>query len=983
MEESPDTNFSKNVEESPESNSLENMEESSDSNFAKNKKEITDFSKYLNSWYSKACVEYVDLAGDFGGSGLFIVEGDSLIFNFLHDPDTHLLDFGETFGGGQFLALTFLVEKFIDELKQRGCRFHIVVFDAHKAIWNDDPKLRVAREIVLSHLKSYQHVTKVPIYEFDNWWGSEFAEYIEERLPLFILLGDGTTKDLEMNSVDVDSSKASIIWRGLIYHTLHNDLSAALIPGMEFRDSRAKAFVFGRDGNVTFESFAAVTEIVSLCKNILEENKLSRSVADFVLSDDKNLLNSNENQSIWKKGGKRVALVFISLIGILRNKSSPEYWSLARLFLLHVYLLDNIALKSRTLPQLSEETENSAIKFMDHFFVYCSHTLINGVLNEALRNFEDLNHNLADLLDARIFASLVKFQKDGDLSFDKLPKDFKQDFDAAWNLLKSLFHDDEIVDSISRYSKKLPKLEFATYKLYDIKLSLLPIDFKLFSDYLHDVELGYVDEDEIEVDTEAYGLSGSIPFEDFTIWLSSESNESSGLREYQKYVRFMERYARSLDGTQGFYTLSISTEKKQAEAAVEKSSSSKKLLERIEKEKLEKSLKESEQYLERAIAEVSKIEDIMHKLEYLKTKISKEDKLKHPASIIRAQFYKSHVPILALSATVGNPDEFKNWIESVQKNRGYKTRIIKTTKRYSDLAYFSYIPKYPLKEFNTLNPKECEDTLFSIHPFSTVSPILVAENGIPPDIKMVPRQCVEFWDVMNKVSNGDPDIQPLDPDKYFKDIGYIVKDDVDQYEDDLKRVFESWARDSTKSAHVREIISSLDNFKDRFAELENKAKEDELDVYDNNFLKHSIAPLLTEQVFLSFFLFVCCNSLAMHLEQQLREAEKLKRENDPVYQAKKKNAISQKEYQEKMKKRTRDRDPKKKSKADDDDDAEDIEEPPPTIFDWEAHDPDFTFVSPRHRMPELEYEELKNTFRYKMTGELSGILDALDRGRIL
>ncbi|CAG8471575.1 3281_t:CDS:10, partial [Acaulospora morrowiae] len=1257
----------------------------------------SDLLQYLNSWYSKTRVEYVDLAGDFGGGGLFVLEGDSLLYNFLFNPETHLLDFNAAFGGGQFLALTFLVETFIDKLKQRECKFHIVFFDTHKAIWND-PKFRVAREIVLSHLKSYQDVTGISIYEFDDWWGIDFATYIKERQPLFVLLGDGTTENPEIDSINIEKSNASIAWRGLIYHTLHNDLSVALIPGMEFRDSRAKAFVFNRDGNVNLETQAAKTGIISTCKNRLEEDKSQKqNVVDFTLSDDEKSLINSQNQTMWINGGKRVVLVILSLVGILRNKSSPEYWLLARLFLLHVYLLDDIALKSRTLPQLSEETENLATKFLDDFFDYCDYTLTSGIPNKALKNFEDLKNNLADLLDARLFASLVSFQRSGDLNYDKLPEAFKQGFDAAWHLLEGLSNEklSEIVDNISKYSKKLPKLEPITYELYDVNLSLLPFNYDFFSNYLGDMDLEHASDDEIEVDTGVFGQSGSIPLEDITAWLPSESNEIQGRREYQKYVRFMERYAKSLNGTQGYYTQAISTEKKQAEtkSVGKQKKSSTKLLEQIKEDKLKKTLEDSERFLDNAIEEISKF-DVDSRLEQFKIKFVNEDKLKHPITRVRAQFYKlqilleswssycrlrkiskkrikdwyntpvelyrqvfyiafnykeyldrerydvlldvlqrlgmndsrdrlikmvenkelststgnkekqkkkgkggsskkkestssnsspfpplkfemprssinlkldddlsdarfqmlhaghlmdkntnsvddprvpqfkpdkwqhevlniidrnesaliccptssgktfisfyamekvlreddegiliyvaptkalvnqvsaevygrfkknygkggksswgiftreyrenhdicqilitvpemleillldpnsvkwvskirriifdeihcigedrtgviwehlillSQVPILALSATVGNPEEFTNWIKKAQKKRGYETRLIKTTKRYSDLMQFTYIPKYPLREFNTLNPKEYEDSLVPIHPFSALSPVLVAENGIPPDIKLVPGQCVELWDMMNRVSNEDPDIQHLDPDQYFEDIGYIVKDDADRYEDELKKLFVTWTRDSSKSASAREVISRLDNFKNHFEELENKAKVEDVDIYHDDFLKHSIVNLLAElsaQDKLPAIMFhmdrTGCNKLALHLEKLLREGEQLKRDNDEEYQTKKKNAMAQKEMQDKFKKRTRD--VKKKSKADDDDDLEEVDEPPPPVFDWEAHDPDFTFVSPKYRMSIKEYEELKGSLRYKMTGDLAGLVDALDRG---
>lgn len=147
-------------------------------------------------------------------------------------------------------------------------------------------------------------------------------------------------------------------------------------------------------------------------------------------------------------------------------------------------------------------------------------------------------------------------------------------------------------------------------------------------------------------------------------------------------------------------------------------------------------------------------------------------------------------------------------------------RLIKTTKRFSDLVQYAYIPQYPLETLMTVHPKKGKNAIIPIHPFSALSTVLVAESGLPSDIKLTPDQCVQLWDTMKKVSNDDPDIQSLDPDEYFKEKGFIVKDDVDQYEVELKKVFEDWIKDKSKSAYTKEVISSLDTAKDLFTKLE-------------------------------------------------------------------------------------------------------------------------------------------------------------------
>lgn len=49
-------------------------------------------------------------------------------------------------------------------------------------------------------------------------------------------------------------------------------------------------------------------------------------------------------------------------------------------------------------------------------------------------------------------------------------------------------------------------------------------------------------------------------------------------------------------------------------------------------------------------------------------------------------------PIVALSATVGNPMEFKAWLEVSQKTKGFELEMVVHSSRYSDLRKFIYFP---------------------------------------------------------------------------------------------------------------------------------------------------------------------------------------------------------------------------------------------------------------------------------------------------
>ena len=57
-------------------------------------------------------------------------------------------------------------------------------------------KLRLAREIIIDHIRS--HVTKVPLFRFENQWTEEWSEYLDDKQPLYIFTGDDSTESLEI-----------------------------------------------------------------------------------------------------------------------------------------------------------------------------------------------------------------------------------------------------------------------------------------------------------------------------------------------------------------------------------------------------------------------------------------------------------------------------------------------------------------------------------------------------------------------------------------------------------------------------------------------------------------------------------------------------------------------------------------------------------------------------------------------------------------
>ncbi len=194
----------------------------------------------------------VDLVGDYAGSELFVVEGDSLLLKCFSDAK---LDFE---GGFQLLHAIYTVEYFIQGLVQRKCNFHLVFFDDHDQLCvpeHSSPanrsKYLLARSVLLRHLRrnlANSHPT-IYVHNFGSAWDTEFGEYLKVSGAYFMLCHDGAspaaqreestnTPDgtTEVHAFDHSSKKAR--FRGLIGLMISRGYNVALINGLEWMDTK-------------------------------------------------------------------------------------------------------------------------------------------------------------------------------------------------------------------------------------------------------------------------------------------------------------------------------------------------------------------------------------------------------------------------------------------------------------------------------------------------------------------------------------------------------------------------------------------------------------------------------------------------------------------------------------------------------------------------------------------------------------------------
>lgn len=153
-------------------------------------------------------------------------------------------------------------------------------------------------------------------------------------------------------------------------------------------------------------------------------------------------------------------------------------------------------------------------------------------------------------------------------------------------------------------------------------------------------------------------------------------------------------------------------------------------------------------------------------------------------------------PIIALSATVGNPEKFSEWLATTQESLGFKLSMVRHDQRYSSLRKFEFVPpkRFAFRglatktSFGTLGLDGLEGFSF-IHP---VASLINKSRGMPEDLSLEARDCLFLWQSMSRHKSAEfPVDASLDPNKIaFQKV--VKKVDVIVWEEKLKSLLRKW-----------------------------------------------------------------------------------------------------------------------------------------------------------------------------------------------
>lgn len=289
-------------------------------------------------------------------------------------------------------------------------------------------------------------------------------------------------------------------------------------------------------------------------------------------------------------------------------------------------------------------------------------------------------------------------------------------------------------------------------------------------------------------------------------------------------------------------------------------------------------------------------------------------------------------PIIALSATVGNPHEFgSQWLQLAQKANNIELKMIEHRHRYSDLRKYVY---YPPKKFHFNGLPEpvqfpslgldSSNVMAYMHP---VVSLIDRSRGMPDDLSFEARDCWLLWKAMTKYQTPQfPVDKSLDPSAALPET--IRKVDVVDWEAKLKALLKEWIADlNSPFADVRtELEKPLTNATRPTQQVSSgKMKESEAlaALSEENYVDTTLPLLcsLQEQGALPALLFnydrAGCEKACLRLLEQLEKAESDWKESSPKWKAKVTAWEAWKEAQEKLAKKKPTAAPKGKKTGDD------------------------------------------------------------------
>ncbi|XP_027035542.1 probable ATP-dependent RNA helicase DDX60 [Pocillopora damicornis] len=438
------------------------MVEDSDENDSKPKLDIGMNMRRVSKFYDgpKVRPQYLNILTDFVDAEIFLIDGDSLLLELLCQSS---LDWQH---GGQFLHLTYLLERFLQYFKDKGGVFHVVFFKEVEIIWKSRPSMLLARQVLILHL---QHNTPfITETSIASVWDKHWKEFIDRNIPAFLVLTDAENvpwkKTGETKMLD---ETVEFFFRCLLLHCLGQGLNCVFISGVQMTATKVMGYYneSTSEHRLFFRKYGkAVRDTWDWLMGYWRRQCTQENIAGCVVTENQIDIQSEVQVALQSppQGGCREVATILACVQVLllllhNDNISKDTMKAAedkvKLFLLQSALLKKLPLKYRAhtvnsslLDEFCKAKDGKVYPFHEiHTSLWQILRVIESVLRDAYKDDSAANvlemTSVADLMDGRLVHTLFWLimkqisQGSKDLS---LPQDVKRDVESAWEKVVAL-----------------------------------------------------------------------------------------------------------------------------------------------------------------------------------------------------------------------------------------------------------------------------------------------------------------------------------------------------------------------------------------------------------------------------------------------------------------------------------------------------------------------------------------------------------------
>jgi ERCC4-related helicase len=325
--------------------------------------------------------QYIDVFSDFGVSVNFFVDGEALL-SYCLDDET--LDWSH---GGQPVQVAYRFLNFLENLRRRSAtRFHVLFFEGAAVCWSGS-KLAM-RYAIIRHLKTATDISVIDnidhIFSDEATYEGSFDRLTDVQQPAYLI----SRRDFnEVTDPEMDPRLITMC-EALITRSLNSNQSVVLLDGVSFQGPKIHAWaLLERPGDAMTERLLAD----------------ARGVCEILAVDAKAAGAADAQAPIGTTGRVGVAVrVMKAVLAATTSIPAADRTELARIFLVHAVMLDEIGLRDRAGLLPSALPSAGAFGSVDAFFGLV-HQEMAQVLKFASLTPDTVDESICDLWDGRLF----------------------------------------------------------------------------------------------------------------------------------------------------------------------------------------------------------------------------------------------------------------------------------------------------------------------------------------------------------------------------------------------------------------------------------------------------------------------------------------------------------------------------------------------------------------------------------------------------